>query len=287
MRRCCFLSMDDLGSYVSDDDLAVAHLAALGWQPDTVSWRDKSVDWNDFEAVIIRTPWDYQRDPDKFLQVLENIESSSAHLENSLDIVRWNLNKKYLADLESKGIAIVPTIWKAKGISAAEVDGWLGHFGTTELVIKPTVSATAEHTYRISRFDPELTDVFEEREYMVQPFMPAIVQEGEYSLFDFDGEFSHAILKTPKTKDFRVQEEHGGIIKGHEPDGNLRAAAKRVFDAMGEVPLYARVDLVRDENDNFLVMELELIEPSLYLRMDAGAPERFARAFDARMRRII
>lgn len=279
--------MEDLGSYVSDDGLAVPHFELLGWQVDTVSWRDKDVDWNDFEVVLIRTPWDYQRDPEKFLQVLETIENSSAHLENSLAIVRWNLNKKYLADLESRSIAIVPTIWKAKGISETEIDQWLGHFNTTELVIKPTVSATAEHTYRISEFAPELIDVFKDREYMVQPFMPAIVSEGEYSLFYFDGEFSHAILKTPKTQDFRVQEEHGGIITAIEPDETLRAAAKRVFDAMGEIPLYARVDLVRDVTGNFLVMELELIEPSLYLRMDADAPARFARAFDARMRRIL
>lgn len=279
--------MDDLGSYVSDDELAVPHLAEIGWQVDTVSWRDSNVDWNDFEAVVIRTPWDYQRDPDKFLRVLENIEASTAHLENSLDIVRWNLNKKYLADLESKGIAIVPTTWKEKGISQTEIDYWLGHFNTTELVVKPTVSATAEFTYRISAFDPALVDVFAEREFMVQPFMPAIVSEGEYSLFYFDGNFSHAILKTPKKRDFRVQEEHGGIIKAITPEAGLSAAANRVFAAMGEVPLYARVDLVRDAHGNFLVMELELIEPSLYLRMDAGAPVRFANAFDGRMRRML
>ena len=126
---------------------------------DTLSWRDPAVDWNVYEAVIIRTPWDYQRSPDKFLSVLETINSSSASLENSLDIVRWNLDKRYLIDMERRGCRIVPTIWDAS-YSEVEFERWLELFSVDELIIKPTVSATAEHTYRQTAYDPSLESVY-------------------------------------------------------------------------------------------------------------------------------
>ncbi len=279
MRRVCFLSMDSLDGYVADDELAVEPLARLGFKVDTLSWRDTTVDWNDYEAVLIRTPWDYQRSPDEFLNVLETIDRSSARLENSLDIVRWNLDKRYLIDMERRGCLIVPTIWDA-AYSEVECESLLERFGVDELIIKPTVSATAEHTYRIKTYDPALEGVFANRSFMVQPFMPNIVAEGEYSLFFFNGEYSHTINKSPKTADFRVQEEHGGIITEVVPDEKLRAAAENALDKIGEPLLYARVDLVRDELDEFELMELELIEPALYLRMSDGAPQRFAAAIE-------
>jgi len=102
--------MDCLAGYVSDDELAVAPLKKLGWNVETVSWRDKTADWNNFEAVIIRTPWDYQREPEAFLEVLRNIDKSKARLENPLKIVEWNLSKLYLRELENAGIKIVPTV---------------------------------------------------------------------------------------------------------------------------------------------------------------------------------
>jgi glutathione synthase/RimK-type ligase-like ATP-grasp enzyme len=283
MRRCCFLSMDDLSGYVSDDELAIPRLGELGWQVDTVSWRDKTVDWNDFEAVIIRTPWDYQRDPGAFLDVLATIDASSARLENPIDIVKWNLNKGYLRELEANGTYIVPTIWREKGVVESDVSEWLERFGTGEVVIKPTVSATAEFTYRLTEFKPQLTEIFAGREYMVQPFMPNIVTEGEYSLFYFSGEYSHTILKAPKPLDFRVQEEHGGIITAVKPSEKIIDTARSVFELISPAPLYARIDLVRDASDNFALMELELIEPALYFRMDEDSPARFARAFDKMM----
>jgi hypothetical protein len=274
--------MDSLDGYVADDELAIGPLAELGWEVETLSWRTRSVDWDIFEAVVIRTTWDYQRDPDAFLSVLRRIEASDARLENSLEIVRWNLDKSYLRDLENDGVNIVPSLWE-RAYDAASFGDWLDELGCEEVIIKPTVSATAEHTYRLREFDPGLAETFAERPFMVQPFLPSIVTEGEYSLFYFGGEFSHAIVKTPKTEDFRVQEEHGGLITAVEAEDGLRHAGRSVFDMISPTPLYARVDLVRDEDGEFALMELELIEPALYLRMDAGAPERFAAAFDRMM----
>jgi hypothetical protein len=272
--------MDSLAGYVSDDELAVEPLRNLGWNVETVSWRDKTVDWNDFEAVIIRTPWDYQREPEAFLDVLREIDKSKARLENSLEIVEWNLSKLYLRDLEEAGIKIVPTAWSDRKIDETLFQSWLKRFETNEIVIKPIVSATAEFTYRLENFTPELAEIFAAREFMIQPFMPNIVSEGEFSLFYFGGCYSHTILKTPKPKDFRVQEEHGGIIQSVAPPEKLLKTAREVFEFIKPQPLYARIDFVRDAGGDFALMELELIEPALYLRMDEDAPQRLARAFN-------
>jgi glutathione synthase/RimK-type ligase-like ATP-grasp enzyme len=276
-RHCCFLSMDDMAHYVSDDELAIAPLEDLGWDVSTVSWSDPDANWDDYDIAVIRTTWDYQRRPEKFLDVLAKIEASVARLENPLDIVKWNLDKRYLRDVESRGVPIVPTIWDGV-YDQRSFYRWMADLGTDELIIKPTISATAEHTYRLQEFEPDLADVFAERTFLVQPFVPSVVEVGEYSLFYFNGEYSHAILKAPKTDDFRVQEEHGGLITAVEPSEDLIAAGQKAFDLIGRSLLYARVDLVRAEDDELLLMELELIEPARYLRTDAGAPKRFAEA---------
>jgi glutathione synthase/RimK-type ligase-like ATP-grasp enzyme len=276
--------MDNLEGYVSDDELAIEPLKKLGWNVETVSWRDKTVDWNDFAAVIIRTTWDYQKFPSEFIEVLRKIDASDARLENSLKIVEWNLSKTYLRELEAEQIKIVPTIWDEKSVTRKDFHRWKSFFDTDEIIIKPTVSATAEHTYRLTEFLPELTAIFATKAFMVQPFMPKIVEEGEFSLFYFGGKYSHTILKSPKPKDFRVQEEHGGIIAQVQPSEQLSAAAQKVFNQINENLLYARIDFVRDDDGNFCLMELELIEPALYLRMDKNAPQFFAETVDKRLK---
>jgi glutathione synthase/RimK-type ligase-like ATP-grasp enzyme len=277
--------MDSLEGYVSDDELAIEPLQNLGWNVETISWRDKTINWNDFEAVIIRTPWDYQREPVAFLKVLSEIDRSKARLENSLKIVEWNLSKLYLRELESAGIKIVPTVWGEGEIDETLFQSWLEYFVADEIVIKPIVSATAEFTYRLQNLTSELTEIFSKRKYMIQPFMPNITSEGEFSLFYFGGEYSHTILKTPKPKDFRVQEEHGGIIQPVAPTEKLLDTARKVFELIEPLPLYARIDFVRDAYGEFALMELELIEPALYFRMDEDAPKRFARVFNDWMKR--
>jgi glutathione synthase/RimK-type ligase-like ATP-grasp enzyme len=279
-RRICFLSMDDLAGYVSDDELAVPHLAELGIRTDILSWRQTAVAWSEFDAVIIRTPWDYQKYPQEFLAALEDIERRTT-LHNPLAIVRWNLDKTYLRDLAEKGVRIVPTLWRQR-YDHASFARWLDELETDEVIIKPTVSATAAFTYRLREFDASLIPVFAEREFLVQPFIRSVLDEGEYSLIYFNGEYSHAIVKRPKPADFRVQEEHGGIITEIDAYAEMRDAAADVLAHVDDNLLYSRVDLVRDDEAGFALMELELIEPSLYLRMSADAPARFAAAIAAR-----
>lgn len=277
--------MDSLEGYVSDDDLAIGPLQDRGWDVSTVSWRNRSVDWNDFDIVVLRTTWDYQNQPDEFLSVLRAIDSSKARLENPLSLVEWNLDKRYLGDLERRGIPVVPTLWGNGRFSELELAEWQNAFGVTELILKPTVSATAQNTFRVHSYDPNIAHVFNGRSYMAQPFIRSIVNEGEYSVFYFNGIFSHAILKTPMSGDFRVQEEHGGIISSVNPTSSLLEAAAKITELIDPLPLYARIDLVRHD-EAWCVMELELIEPALYFRMDPNSPRLFARELDRRMNEL-
>ena len=284
--------MDSLDAFIVYDALAIPHLNALGWSVEEVSWR-ADVDWSQYEIVVIRSPWDYQDEPEAFLQVLERI-ASATRLENGLDVVRWNLDKTYLRDLADRGVPIVPTGWLDR-LSPHALPELFDAFSVEEIVVKPTVSANADGTFRLHRDDTDrqLEAVAElaahkggSRAVMVQPFVPSVVDEGEYSVFAFNGEISHTILKTPASGDFRVQEEHGGRVLTVEPEPSLIAAADLALAAVTEIAgqtlLYARADLVRWDG-GWVVMEMELIEPSLYFAHGEGSAEHFAQALDALM----
>lgn len=288
MARCAFLTMDNLDEFEVYDDLLIEPLSKRGWAVDMVSWRDRQADWDQYEAVIIRSPWDYQQDAGRFMNVLEEIDESSARLENPLNLVKWNIDKNYLRELESQGILIVPSLW-GKHLIREQLLKAFKELSAGEVVIKPTVSANADDTFRVmqtlgSDTEKDLLCTFHNRAYMIQPFMQSIVTEGEFSLFYFGGQYSHAILKTPGKGDFRVQEEHGGILKAVEPETQLLKRAQQTMRRIHPQPLYARADYVRTGSDDFALMELELIEPSLYFNMDPESPERFAKIFDQWMK---
>ncbi len=206
-----------------------------------------------------------------------------------MKIVRWNIDKSYLKQLEEKGVGIVPTLWQ-ETLTEEKLVSYFGTLDTDQIVIKPRISANADNTFwlTLDNFNNHLKgllDVFANNTYMVQPFMENIVSEGEFSCFYFNGEYSHTILKTPEQDDFRVQEEHGGRLKTVTPEANLIKSAEFTLSTINEMPLYARVDFVRHEN-NFVLMEAELIEPSLYFNMDKRSAARFAQAFVTRMETI-
>lgn len=281
--------MDCLDGFETYDHLIEQPLAEFGWQTQLVPWKSVSVDWDNFDVVLIRTPWDYQEDASAFLNVLEKIEKSRAILENNIDIVRWNINKKYLRELQQKQVFIVPTLWKEQ-FKTSELEGYFDEFSTEQIVIKPCVSANADNTYWITKstannYIDELERVFSQRDFMVQPFMEYILSEGEFSCFYFDGQYSHTILKTPKEDDFRVQEEHGGRLTLVEPEARLKQQAEHAMAQFLSPPMYARVDFVR-YGDAYAMMEAELIEPSLYFNMDDKSAPLFAELFAQRMQRL-
>lgn len=281
VKNCAFLTLFERGDFVIDDEHAIAPLADLGWKVTTLPWQQTRIPWGSFDAVILRSTWDYWNDVEGFVRVLELINRES-QLANSLDIVRWNLEKTYLLELEQKGVGIVPTLWP-ESLGPDSFVGFSEQLGSHDLVIKPVVGANGEDAYRVSPTDSpqrrtEIAACFIGRRAMVQRFMPRVLTEGEYSLFFFNGIFSHSILKTPARSEFRSQEERGAEIRDVVPEKHLQDCGQWVLGALPETPLYARIDFVRHENNDFRVMELELIEPSLYLRTDPGAPLRFARA---------
>lgn len=295
MKHCAILTMDNLSDFECYDNLLDEPLATLGWQTQLVSWRCEDVNWQQFEAVIIRSPWDYQDSADAFISVLTTIDNSNALLLNSLATVRWNIDKIYLKALHEHNVSIVPTLWQSN-FAGEDLAKFFSYFNCQQLVIKPRISANADNTFWLKQDTAKqsvtkLAAVFSDSDFMVQPFIASVVEEGEFSLFYFNGEYSHAILKTPKADDFRVQEEHGGRLQAITPEKALLAQAEStlavITELTGEMPLYARVDFVRF-NDGitkpaFALMEAELIEPSLYFNMDDKAAERFAAAFIKRM----
>ena len=289
--RCAYLTMADMGDYVADADLSIAPMAALGWDVDTVPWRGVETDWDNYDAVYIGTPWDYPDDAAAFLALLEQIDASRAVLVNDIELVRWSVTKTYLHELEQKGADIVPSLWFDR-FDRSAVGAYFSAHDTDTVVIKPQVGANAAHTYVLSSpvdaaMLDELDEVFANRPHFVQPFVRSIQTDGEYSLFFFSGDYSHAIRKLPKAGDFRSQEEHGADIQAIEKNDMLVAAAQKTLALVEPQPVYARADFVRRADGRYLLMELELIEPSLYLRSDPDAPQRFARAFDAYIRQRV
>jgi len=283
-RHCAFLTLDERGDFVIDDEHAIEPLARLGWRVATLSWRQTEIPWGDFDAVVIRSTWDYWNDVPEFLDTLAHIHRQ-APLANTLDLVHWNLAKTYLRDLQGKGVGVVPTLW-LDDLQPASLAGHAQMLGSEELVVKPVVGANGEDAFRLTPHDdPERLQAvagrFRGRPCMLQPFLRAVLDEGEYSLFFFSGAYSHGIRKVPAAREFRSQEERGAEIHPVQPERKLLARGQQALAAVSPSPLYARVDLVRNAAGDFEVMELELIEPSLYLRTDPGAPERFACAVDA------
>lgn len=283
MPKCAFLSTDNLEGFFVYDELVKPHLAKLGWQVDDVSWHNEDVDYNQYDVVIVRSTWDYQAYVDKFIQCLNKIEASSASLENPFSLLTWNIRKDYLQELSQRSVPVLPSLW----FESLEVDFLQSAFeqlDTDEIVIKPMVSANADHTYRIKKETlsdsiDELLSVFSKRSGLIQAFEQSIVKEGEYSLFYFSGSYSHAILKQPKKDDFRVQEEHGGKLSAVTPNKQMRALASQTLDNLPTPALYARIDIVNTQR-GYELIEVELIEPSLYFSLDEGSAIRFATAIN-------
>jgi hypothetical protein len=286
MPRCAFLTIENTDGWFIDDDLAHQPLQQLGWVIENVPWT-ANIDWNKFDCVIVRSTWDYQADVASFLDVLHNIDSSSATLFNSLDTVRWNIDKTYLLHLQELGLPTVPTLWFEE-LTVEVIRNAFDQHSTDQLIVKPIVGANADHTFRISRASgpgelDRLISSFPNRKGMLQPFVDRVISEGEYSAIFFNGKFSHMILKTVKPGDYRVQEEHGGGVIGiPDPSSQILETARNIIDGIPFQTLYSRVDLVRMPDDSYSLMELELIEPALYFRFDSMAATRFAQAIDAR-----
>ena len=281
----------ELPDLADDDRLLVPALARHGLDAVPAVWNDRDTDWSRFTAAVIRSTWDYYHRLPEFLEWIGRLEHLGVALFNPPAVLRWNSDKRYLRDLTAKGIAVVPTLWVEKD-APTSLAAALAAQGWEDAVIKPAVSASAWETWKTSR---STADSDEERfrrlvargTVMVQPFIEAVAADGEWSLLYLGGTFSHAVLKQANPGDFRVQPRHGGSARVHVPVEPIRRQADAVLQAALTDPreaLYARVDgCVVD--GGFLLMELELLEPSLFLGLQPGAAEQVAAALAARLGR--
>ena len=273
-----------------DDRLLVPALAARGVHASAALWSDPSVDWTTFDAVVIRSCWDYHLRHDDFLAWMVRLERAGVSLWNPPAVIRWNAEKGYLRELGERGVRIVPTQWIERG-STTTLHEVLRDAGWDAAVVKPAISASAHETWRTSsdaaaRDEARFRALVSGGRVLVQPFMEAVVAAGEWSLVFLGGEFSHAMLKRAQAGDFRVQFEHGGSASLGDPGTHIVAQARRALHASARDSLYARVDGCVVDGE-FVLMELELIEPLLFLGEHPDAADRFAVAMVERMRRPV
>jgi len=269
-----------------DDRLLLPAFAARGVDAQAVVWSDDAVKWESFGAVVIRSCWDYHLRFAEFNAWLDHLESIDVRVYNSPTLVRWNANKRYLLDLAQRDVPTVPTTILSRH-HPERIDSIIAVNAWSRLVIKPAVSASGYETYALhTPLDAEsrsaVARVAEIGDALVQPFIDEISRSGEYSFTFIDGEFSHATIKRAAPGEFRVQTEHGGTADPVGTSSNVVAQAARVLATLPEKPLYARVDGVVIDNA-FLLMELELIEPNLFLEFGSGAAERMAAAIVSRL----
>lgn len=261
-----------------DDRPLVPALRALGLEPEVVVWDDPHVDWAAAPLCVIRTVWDYHHKREAFLAWAERVAETS-RLLNPLALVRWNTEKSYLRTFEAQGLPVVPTLWVEQGqrIDLAEA---IAERGWHEFVVKPVISASAYGTIRASRDElpraqAHLEALAASRGVMIQPYMPAVEGPGERSLVFIDGAYTHTARKVPVLAGGAVDPDAVEVIA---PDEDELALARAIIASLDEPPLYARVDLLRGEAGTPLIMELELVEPSLFLDRAPEATMRFAEA---------
>ncbi|MGZ5968429.1 MAG: ATP-grasp domain-containing protein [Polyangiales bacterium] len=286
-RRVALVTCEAFPQLYEDDLLLQAALQEVGITGVPCVWSDAQVDWDAFDAVVVRSPWDYFERPTEFRTWLDARIASGGLLCNSADILDWNYDKKYLADLARAGVPLVPTICIERGDTEADIAAMARARGWDDIVVKPTISGGAYRTYRFpvaefERYRADIAHTLQDRGVLVQPFLPEIQSSGELSLLFFDGVFSHAVCKRPKEGDYRVQFQFGGTNTNIEVSEALIAEARSCVGAAPSLPVYARVDgVVKD--GTFLLMELEVFEPLMFLSRDPEAPGRFARAIRGRL----
>ena len=266
-----------------DDQPLLEAIRRAGHDGELHAWDDE-LDWSGFDAVVIRSAWDYYRHRDRFVAWAEDV-GASTQLFNPADVVRWNTHKSYLLELEERGAPVVPTAWLAQG---DRVD--LGELAAArdwrEVVLKPTVGAAGEGVVRTAPAEGQeaFDALLAAGDTMVQPYLPAIETVGELSVVLIDGRVSHAVDKRPRPGGFRIQTQHGGRYTARENvSAEVDQLATWVVQATGHDLLYARVDLVPDELGAWQVSELEATEPGLFLHLVDGPADALVAALERRV----
>jgi glutathione synthase/RimK-type ligase-like ATP-grasp enzyme len=261
-----------------DDDLLSEALRTRGAEAVSVAWDEGEADWGRFDLCLVRSTWDYHEKYAEFLAWTRRVEAAT-ELRNPADLIAWNSDKTYLRELAERGIRTVPTVWVERG-AKADLEAILAEQGWDEAVVKPVVDLGAKNLQRVRRGanSNALEAVLQRHDAMVQPFLPSLEEQGETSLIFIAGELSHTVRKRPAPGDFRVQSIWGGTVEATDPNSQQMELANQTLAQLDEKPLYARVDLVKDLAGDPALIELELIEPNLYLSTNPAAAARLANA---------
>ena len=265
---------------LDEDNYVKTALEKLGLKVGRYSWDNKTFDWSTTKYVLFRTTWDYFDRFDEFSTWLNNV-SKQTKLLNSEAIIRWNIDKHYLLDLQKNGVHICESYFVEKD-EVKSLQELVSFYNLDNFVLKPCISGGARHTYKINSENiDQHNNIFKEliaNEAMIlQPFQHNIVTKGEISFMVMNGKFTHAILKIAKKGDFRVQDDFGGSVYDYTASKNEIDFAENTVKACKEIPIYARVDAFTDNNGNLALAELELIEPELWFRNHPKAADELAK----------
>lgn len=282
-----FITWSGLPEGAASERLLLPHLSEAGIKTRILDWRTPGFDFSQFDLVVLRSCWDYHLRAAEFTEWLRRTAREVPVL-NDLPTVLWNQNKFYLQEMEHRGIEIAPTIFTTGSApigaaGRAQIESW------PKIVVKPAVSASAHKTCLMDGValptDTELARQMGGGPFLIQQFIPEIQSHGEISFIYIDGIFSHAVLKRPAAGDFRVQQEHGGSAEIFLPSSELLDQANHIASTVPQVrdSLYCRIDAVARDG-RLVLMELELIEPELFLGLADGVAKRFAEAIVGRMR---
>ncbi|MBS2021857.1 MAG: hypothetical protein JST92_05565 [Deltaproteobacteria bacterium] len=276
--RVALLTCEAWPELYDDEKFLVSRLRDLGADASVQVWTNPSVDWAQFDRIAIRSPWDYFQRIDEFRAFLTRLEALGARLENPVPLVRWNLDKVYLRELAGRGVRIVDTRFVEAGTKIS-LSALVAESGWQELILKPAISGGAWRTHKfhardVAQHEASLAEFLPTTMALLQPFIPEIQTQGEWSLIFFGGTFSHAVIKQAKPGDFRVQAMFGGTFRRVEPPAHVLSAAQKALEAMPQKPLYVRIDGV-ERGGEFLLMEVEAIEPYLFFPAAPEAVDRY------------
>mgnify|MGYP005750071777 CR=1 FL=1 len=288
--RVAIVSYFSTGAYdtntIDEDQILSGILTELEIPHEIQAWSDPNVDWSSFSHLLIKSTWDYFDYYPEFLAWMERIKALGIPVLNDLETIRWNSSKEYLLQIEAQGFPTIAGVILEKG-QEPSLEKIQEKVKSDVLVVKPVVSGGANNTLKIpvsewEKYADQVNKLVKEEAFLAQPFVKEVAEVGEYSLIFFNEQFSHAVLKTPAKSDFRVQHYFGGTIQVIQPDADLLNAAQKLIDAFGKGTLYGRVDGVII-NGVFHLMELELIEPYLFLGLTDQAIPNYARAIQKRL----
>lgn len=264
---------------ITEDNLVKVALENEGLKVYRTNWDNTKFDWTSTKSILFRTTWDYFNRYSEFSRWLDYV-STKTMVINPTQLIRWNVDKHYLRDLQSKGVAVVPTYFIEPGESrtlkeCVRAAGW----GNT--ILKPAISGAARHTYKlnannITEHEAIFTQLIAEEAMLLQPFLTNILSKGEVAHMVMGGKYTHSVLKRAKPGDFRVQDDFGGTIHDYHPNAAEIKFIENVMSKIDPIPAYGRVDVIWDNDDNLVVSELELIEPELWFRRNHSAAESLA-----------